>query len=86
MVSLLENGLSALYKMSPDVNISVLSRQDGCHIIHSRLPQAIYLYSSTLLVLSNGSCKSFTQQISIRFTIHTKGVGKKNHWDMRYFC
>jgi len=47
-----------------------------CFIL-SRLPQAIYLYSSTLLVLSNGYCKSFTQQISIHLTIHTKGMGKK---------
>lgn len=60
------------------MNISVLSRQDGCHVIHSRLPQAIYLYSSTLLALSNGYSKSFTQQSFIHFTIHTKGVKKKN--------
>lgn len=82
-----KKGLNALFKMSPDMNNSVSSRQDECHVIHSRLPQAIYLYSSTLLALSNGSSKSFTQQSSSRFTIHTKGVKKRiNYLDKRYFC
>lgn len=82
-----KKGQNALFKMSPDMNNSVSSRQDECHVIHSRLPQAIYWYSSTLLALSNGSSKSFTQQRSSRFTIHTKGVKKKiNYLDKRYFC
>ncbi len=61
---------------SPDMNNSVSSRQDECHVNHSRLPQAIYLYSSTLLALSNDFSKSFTQQRSSHFTIHIKGVKK----------
>ncbi len=71
---------------SPDMNNSVSSRQDECHVNHSRLPQAIYLYSSTLLALSNDFSKSFTQQRSSHFTIHIKGVKKNDYLNKRYFC
>lgn len=70
---------------SPDMNNYFSSRQDECHVIHSRLPPAIYLYS-TLLALSNGSSKSFIQQRSSRFTIHTKGLIFFYYLNKRYFC